>query len=936
MADEPDVSFQSCVSSIVRSSKHSLFSSLQTFRAFSLLVILCSFHGSSCSAAVVASKDFSSSSSFYLSSSSEELPGWEDGTRQLFRRESGIDSSEPKLIALKLKNVNKDASYDDNGGVIVLEGTPFTIIFYGYGISNNSEVKLTTFEGSYGDSCISHDKTFQTRSFPLLLIDESSASIELPEGLDNPPDSKKFYVCLKASEDDVFVHQGSGSDSLLHIGVYSLLLPIWIMVLILICLLSLSGLFSGLNLGLMALDQTELKIVQNTGSDEEKDYANKIAPVRAHGNFLLCSLLLGNVLVNNSLTILLDTLTSGIVAVLGATMGIVIFGEIIPQALCSRHGLAVGAHTIWLTKFFMVLTFPLSYPISKILDKILGTEIGTVYNKERLMELLRVTNEYNDLENDEVNIVTGALVYKRKTVRDVMTKLEDCYFLPLNTVVNFETLSEIRQQGYSRIPVYDGDRTNIVNILFAKDLMFVDPDDNMPLSAICSYYNYDVNFVFHDTPLNVMFNEFKSGDKGHMAFVQDINTEGEGDPFYETCGLVTLEDIIEEIIQQEIVDETDIVTDNKTKKRLTRGSVWKAKEENISMAIGQLKDAQQIQISPQLTMAVFQYLSTCVEPFKPVLICEPVLKKLLVLDIFKEIKVKQSDQKSDTEIISRGKPIDFFILIIEGRVEVNIGKEGLIFEGGPFTYFGVQTLVSQTDDASTMPSSPNLIKGTPGSNSQSELAATPTMRSSLRKANSTHNSSIDSKRNSATDTHNHRTHFIPDYSVKPVTDILFLKIKRTVYAGAVKASNLMSHHQTTSGEFAEKELDRLLEKVSEDEISDLARTPEVYSPDKSFSSSFRRDSIRNSLNTALKKTFSIGNQKLAESANPTPPPVMNNSSAPSLPDTSNSPPGGEPKSNSAYVGEAKDDSSSREQNTGSPTKTDVTTTLLSQENTSLQ
>ena len=114
----------------------------------------------------------------------------------------------------------------------------------------------------------------------------------------------------------------------------------------------------------------------------------------------------------------------------------------------------MGAKTIWITKLFMVVTSPLSFPISKILDKILGTEIGTVYNRERLMELIKVTDQYTDLEKDEVNIVTGALVLKRKSVKDVMTQLDDCYMLPIETVLDFETISEIKDQGYSRIPVY--------------------------------------------------------------------------------------------------------------------------------------------------------------------------------------------------------------------------------------------------------------------------------------------------------------------------------------------------------------------------------------------------------------------------------------------------------------------------------------------------
>ena len=72
--------------------------------------------------------------------------------------------------------------------------------------------------------------------------------------------------------------------------------------------------------------------------------------------------------------------------------------------------------------------------------------------------------------------------------------------------------------GFSRIPVYEDVRTNIVTMLYIKDLAFVDPDDNTPLKTLCQFYQNPCNFIFEDVTLDIMFKQFKEGLYDHSSF----------------------------------------------------------------------------------------------------------------------------------------------------------------------------------------------------------------------------------------------------------------------------------------------------------------------------------------------------------------------------------------------------------------------------------
>jgi CBS domain containing-hemolysin-like protein len=108
-------------------------------------------------------------------------------------------------------------------------------------------------------------------------------------------------------------------------------------------LLAFSALFSGMTLGVMGLDTNQLEIVRESGTAKDRAFAAKIIPVRRNGNLLLVTLLFGNVGVNSLMSILLADLTSGLIGFFVSTILIVMLGEVIPQAACSRNALRLGS-----------------------------------------------------------------------------------------------------------------------------------------------------------------------------------------------------------------------------------------------------------------------------------------------------------------------------------------------------------------------------------------------------------------------------------------------------------------------------------------------------------------------------------------------------------------------------------------------------------------
>ncbi|KAL3101095.1 hypothetical protein niasHS_001555 [Heterodera schachtii] len=582
-------------------------------------------------------------------------------------------------------------------------------------------------------------------------------------------------------------------------------------IVIIAVLLVLSGLFSGLNLGLMSLTPQELTLIKNSGSPKERKYAQTILPVRKSGNRLLCSLLIGNVCVNSAISILFDDLTSGTVALIVSSTGIVVFGEIFPQALCVKKGLAVGACTIWVTRFFMMLTFIVSYPISLILDKLLGEQVES-YDRKRLIELIKL-NTKNAAQAEELKIAIGAFEMNDKIVKDVMTRIDDVFMLKQDTILNAKIVAEIVRSGYTRIPIFDGSRGNVVSLLFVKDLALLDPDDNFLVKTVCEYYQHPVRRVPDNTPLRTMLEEFKKGDY-HMALVDRVvapSTEDK-ESKYELVGLVTLEDIVEEILQAEIVDETDVVTDNVTKIKRRR-----QQRRDLELFID---DGEACQISMQMQLVTIQFLEgTFRRAFHTDRIAQAILEKVIRAHVHRvevshlaDFNCPKTALPRKARLYVKKQPSDKFILILEGRAMVTIGQTEMKFEVGPWHFFGKELLQQLNQIIEGDPGNPPAASGAAVSGAASVVPAATTVvpiRTVTSAAGGIDRTVVDCRQQSQgtqqypvadlSQEMLNKVFFIPDYSVNVLSECTYLEISVQTYVSMYKMTQITRTNAHAAG-----------------------------------------------------------------------------------------------------------------------------------------
>lgn len=329
----------------------------------------------------------------------------------------------------------------------------------------------------------------------------------------------------------------------------------WIIIQIvaLVVLLFISGFFSGSETALISVNKFRIKKL----AEEEHKGARSAHHLLERPNRMLATILLGNNLVNVMAAAIATNLaihffgSAGIGIATGfMTLFILIFGEITPKGYATKNAEKVTLKAAGPINLMVTLLSPLVKLITAItqrLIRLVGGESGMTspfVTEEEIKFLVEIGEEEGTIETEEKEMIKGVFEFGETTVKEVMVPRIDINRLESDQPLR-EALESILATGHSRTPVFDENIDNILGLLYTKDLLeyIKDQENDVLIKDILR----EAVFVPESKPLDELLREMQE-KKIQMAIVVD--------EYGGTAGLVTLEDILEEIVG-EIMDEHD-------------------------------------------------------------------------------------------------------------------------------------------------------------------------------------------------------------------------------------------------------------------------------------------------------------------------------------------------------------------------------------------
>ncbi len=293
----------------------------------------------------------------------------------------------------------------------------------------------------------------------------------------------------------------------------------------------------------MSLDIKDLERKAKLGNVQAK----QVLPLRKNTHLTLSAILITNIAAVSATSLVLESIVYGVLAGIIATLATVIFGEIIPQALFSQRSLAYTSKLRFMLRLMILLTYPIAKPLQLLLDRMFHAKGPQLQSRHELGIMIseHLGHEDSELDEDEVEIIRGALQLSEKKVRDVMMPIKDVFWLTPNTLLTDAKIDEIKAAGRSRIPIFNKDRSQCYGVLLMKELVDIDFDEHT--YRVDDLNLHPVRLVGSKTALDTMLRKFIASST-HLFPVEKDD---------KIVGIITIEDIIEEIVGQEIEDETD-------------------------------------------------------------------------------------------------------------------------------------------------------------------------------------------------------------------------------------------------------------------------------------------------------------------------------------------------------------------------------------------